>query len=297
MPFRIQVTLVKTDGEWLVDDFTPGHGSRADERRRTGTTSSTSTRTATTDEIRAAWRDAIADLTPADRRFRLYNQAAEVLLDPEQRAAYDAELRRARPGRAGAGRSARAGPIRRRSRCPTSRHRRSCTEARPERRAGRRPGCSPSWRVLAALSVGLAAYLFSQPSEAAVEEATGIGAGRGRAGGRAGAVLRLPHARRGPGRGPRPAHLRLPPRLRRPVRGHPRQRASRPRPWSRSRSSPRPSSGPGTTGSRSCCSSNRPTTNAQTEEPVVYKDQVTVTMERVDDEWLVDDLKTSPVAQ
>ncbi len=43
--------------------------------------------TAGTDEIRAAWRSAIADLTPADRRFRLYNQAAEVLLDDEQRAA------------------------------------------------------------------------------------------------------------------------------------------------------------------------------------------------------------------
>ena len=48
--------------------------------------------TASTEEIRVAWRDAIADLTPADRRFRLYNQAAEVLLDPERRAAHDAVL-------------------------------------------------------------------------------------------------------------------------------------------------------------------------------------------------------------
>ena len=29
---------------------------------------------------------------------------------------------------------------------------------------------------------------------------------------------------------------------------------------------------------------------------MVYKDQVTLTMEQVDDEWLVDDLRTSPVA-
>lgn len=48
--------------------------------------------TASSDEVRAAWKSAIADLDPTDRRFRLANQAAEVLLDPARRAAYDAEL-------------------------------------------------------------------------------------------------------------------------------------------------------------------------------------------------------------
>lgn len=48
--------------------------------------------TASADEIRAAWRQAVADLDPTDRRFRVYNQAAEVLLDPARRTAYDAEL-------------------------------------------------------------------------------------------------------------------------------------------------------------------------------------------------------------
>lgn len=43
-------------------------------------------------EVRAAWKATIADLEPTDRRFRLANQAAEVLLDPDRRAAYDAEL-------------------------------------------------------------------------------------------------------------------------------------------------------------------------------------------------------------
>ena len=43
-------------------------------------------------EIRAAWKAAIADLDPSDRRFRAFNQAAETLLDDERRAAYDAEL-------------------------------------------------------------------------------------------------------------------------------------------------------------------------------------------------------------
>ena len=50
--------------------------------------------TATTDEIRAAWRSAVADLDPTSRRFRLYNEAAEVLLDPERRARYDAAQQR-----------------------------------------------------------------------------------------------------------------------------------------------------------------------------------------------------------
>jgi len=48
--------------------------------------------TASADEIRAAWKSAIADLDPTDRRFRAFNDAAGVLLDEEKRAAYDAEL-------------------------------------------------------------------------------------------------------------------------------------------------------------------------------------------------------------
>jgi len=52
--------------------------------------------TASADEIRAAWRSAVTDLDPTDRRFRVYNQAAEVLLDPGRRASYDAELERGR---------------------------------------------------------------------------------------------------------------------------------------------------------------------------------------------------------
>ncbi len=46
---------------------------------------------ASADEIRAAWRAAVADLDPTDRRFSVYNEAGRVLLDPEQRAAYDAQ--------------------------------------------------------------------------------------------------------------------------------------------------------------------------------------------------------------
>ena len=47
---------------------------------------------ASDDQIRAAWKASIADLDPTDRRFRMRNQAAEVLLDPQSRAAHDADL-------------------------------------------------------------------------------------------------------------------------------------------------------------------------------------------------------------
>lgn len=47
---------------------------------------------ASTDEIRAAWKTAIADLDPGDRRFRAFSEAAAVLLDPVRRAEYDAAL-------------------------------------------------------------------------------------------------------------------------------------------------------------------------------------------------------------
>jgi Mce-associated membrane protein len=47
---------------------------------------------ASADEIRAAWRGQIADLDPTDRRFAALNHAAEVLLDPARRASYDAEI-------------------------------------------------------------------------------------------------------------------------------------------------------------------------------------------------------------
>ena len=52
---------------------------------------------ASADEVRAAWRAEIADLDPTDRRFAVLNQAAEVLLDPARRAAYDAERAAAEP--------------------------------------------------------------------------------------------------------------------------------------------------------------------------------------------------------
>jgi len=47
---------------------------------------------ASAEDIRAAWKSGIAELDPSDRRFRVLNQAAEVLLDPASRAEYDAAV-------------------------------------------------------------------------------------------------------------------------------------------------------------------------------------------------------------
>lgn len=49
---------------------------------------------ATPDEVKAAWRNATDKFEPGSgtSQFRLFNEAADVLLDPVKRAAYDAEL-------------------------------------------------------------------------------------------------------------------------------------------------------------------------------------------------------------
>ena len=51
-------------------------------------------RGASPEEIKAAWRHATDTFEPGSgsAQFRMFNEAADVLLDPERRAAYDAEL-------------------------------------------------------------------------------------------------------------------------------------------------------------------------------------------------------------
>lgn len=68
------------------------------------------------DRVRDAWRAGIAHLGPTDPRFATLNRAAEVLLDPDRRAAYDAELAAAKP--AAAEPEAAARPDRRRTAVP-----------------------------------------------------------------------------------------------------------------------------------------------------------------------------------
>lgn len=124
--------------------------------------------TASDVEIRAAWKTAIADLDPTDRRFRSANQAAEVLLDPARRAAHDAELAAVVPPEPGPEAEPEPEPE---------------AEAEPEPAVGVEPAPSagrsvPSWllavvALLAAGSVALAVWLASDlgTSEDAVEDA------------------------------------------------------------------------------------------------------------------------------
>ena len=63
-------------------------------RTRPGTTCSASPATPAPTEIKAAWRNATDKFEPGSGsgQFRMFNEAADVLLDPERRAAYDASL-------------------------------------------------------------------------------------------------------------------------------------------------------------------------------------------------------------
>ena len=125
---------------------------------------------ASTEEIRAAWRSGIADLDPSERRFRLLNQAAEVLLDPARRTEHDAALAQEErepdeprePGEpAGVAPAADA---------PVSKPAASAS-------ASRLP-LVPGWAlvvlaVLAVLSVGAATLVWAQPNERVVASASG----------------------------------------------------------------------------------------------------------------------------
>jgi Mce-associated membrane protein len=119
--------------------------------------------TAGTDEIRSAWRAAVAELDPTDRRFRVYNQAAEVLLDPAARAAYDAEL---------AAEDAETSSV---ANEPSVEHEPSVELVETTR--GRALWLVPGWALLSvaglvAAALVIAGVLVSKPSDAAVTDDT-----------------------------------------------------------------------------------------------------------------------------
>ena len=255
---------------------------------------------ATTDEIREAWRSAIADLTPADRRFRLYNQAAEVLLDPEQRAAYDAELAAAEP-EPGPEDGPEAGVDADAEADDSPRHEPVTTDQPP---ASPRAGAPlvPTWLIAAlalcaAVAVGVTAYLWQQPSEDAVESAVGTA----RTAAERAAVPLLSYDYRSLDADQQAAHDVITSGYR--SRDYDdlfeviRDNAPATRTVVEVEVIASAVVRAGEDRSEILLFVNRPTTNKATTEPVVYKDQVTLTMERVGDEWLVDDLATSPIGQ
>lgn len=123
-------------------------------------------------EIRSTWRALIADLDPSDPRFRAYNEAAETLLDPARRTAYDATLEPVAPEPVDE-------PVA--DRTPTddqteesSAPVRSTSAAEKSRR---RLPLVPAWLlgvlgVVTALAVVAVVLLWSQPSEGSIESAS-----------------------------------------------------------------------------------------------------------------------------
>lgn len=234
-------------------------------------------RTATTEEIRAAWKAGIADLEPGASRFRVLNEAAEVLLDPRARADYDA-LTASEP--------APAPP--------------AAAPAREEEPAGR-PSVPlvPGWllatlAVVAAATLVAAVWTWQRTTAESVQEAAR--AAQTAAEQAIVPVLSYDHRTLEADRQRARAYLTVD--YRRDydqLFGLISQNA----PSTRTKVSAEVvASGivravPDRV--QVLVFVDRPTTNKLTPEPVVYKDQVTVTMEKVGEDWLVDDLLTSPV--
>lgn len=238
-------------------------------------------------QIRAAWKSAIADLDPTDRRFRAYNQAAEVLLDPTRRAAHDAELAAAAPE-------------------PDPEPEPAGVEAEPaaepapasDRPAGR---SVPAWLLagvaaLTALVVAATAWAWSTPSDTEIAESTR--AAQSAAERAVVPILSYDAASLEDDQAAARAYLTSD------------YRADYDKLFEVIKQNA-PTTGTKVTvevlASGIVRSGedrvsillfvNRPTTNKQQSEPVVYRDQVTLTMQRVDGDWLVDDMVTSPVAK
>ena len=282
-PFRIEVSLVKVEGRVARRQLHPGDGSPASEHRSDATPSWYDVLDVAPDasekEIRAAWKSAIADLDPSDRRFRVLNQAAEVLLDRKARKAYDAELATEDDAADEPG-----------------------TETAEAAASPRRTGwVPPGWLLLAvaavtALVVGACAVLaVTVPSDASVADATR----QAQAAAERAIVPVLSYDASDMKGSQQAAEAYL--------------TADYRDQYDRLFAVLEENAGrTGTVVTAEVVASalvrsgddrvsvllfvNRPTTNKKVTEPVVYKDQVTVTMQKVGDSWLIDDLVTSPAA-
>ena len=183
-------------------------------------------RDASPDEIKAAWRNATDKFEPGSGsgQFRMFNEAADVLLDPARRAAYDASLdagparpaaaphpsrARGRPGGPGDAEPAAGRRRRRAPRAPRAAAEKPRQRRRPARGAGHRwAGLHlVALAVLAVLTVAavVAAVVLGLKvrTEAEVADARDAGAGGRGAGGEGDVLLRLPDTCRPTGSAPR----------------------------------------------------------------------------------------------
>ncbi|KRF37060.1 J domain-containing protein [Nocardioides sp. Soil805] len=247
---------------------------------------------ASADEVRAAWRAGIADLEPGSRRFASLNAAAEVLLDPARRAAYDASL----PEREAAPAVVEEEPV---EDGPDSAGTTGAAEtAGTAGVVGAPPRAVPAWllAVVGLLLAGLlagCAWAWQTTSGETTEEATR--AAQAAAERAIVPVLSYGYESLAEDQARAQGYLTSD------------YRADYDKLFAViSDNAPQTQT---TVEARVVASGivrsgqdrvdvlvfvDRPTTNKLTPEPETYKDQVTVTMQKVGDEWLVDNLVTSP---
>jgi Mce-associated membrane protein len=256
---------------------------------------------ASNDDVRAAWKDRIADLEPGDRRFDTLNRAAKVLLDPPAREAYDETLPEPTPEAEEVVddehplvEEGTPAPVTRPARTRpglATRLRRAPTDEAPSRGV-------PTWLlaglgVLAAGLVGATAWTWTQGAAAegdSAARAAQVAAERA-------VVPVLSYDYESLAADQREAQALM--------TGGYREEYDKlftvlednaPQTQTKVSASVVASGVVRASDERVqvLVFVDRPTTNKLNAEPVVYKDQVTVSMQRVDGEWLVDDLITSP---
>lgn len=249
---------------------------------------------ASADEIRAAWRSGIADLEPGSRRFQTLNQAAAVLLDEGKRAAYDAELAAQAPepdAEVHLDDEPVAGP-------PAVRE--TASETVPAVQTTGRPAVA-TWLLgvlaaVAALSVAAAIWAWQASDDTAVEDATTQA--QSAAEQAIVPVLSYDYESLEADRERAKSHVTADyfkdyDQLFGVITDN--------APSTQTKVSAEViASGIVRSGKDRVdvlVFVDRPTTNKATPQPVVYKDQVTVTMQKVGEEWLIDNLVTSPAAQ
>lgn len=126
-------------------------------------------------EIRSTWRALIVDLDPSDPRFRAYNEAAETLLDPARRTAYDETLEPVAPQPEDEQTDE---PVADRTPANDETEESSApARVTSDAQKSRRLPLVPAWLlvvlgVVTALAVVAVVLLWSQPSEGSIESAS-----------------------------------------------------------------------------------------------------------------------------
>jgi Mce-associated membrane protein len=244
---------------------------------------------ASADEIRVAWKAGIAELDPGDRKFRALNEAAEVLLDADRRAAYDETLEPPDEPDEGPDDSAETGPP------PVG----PGETPAPEAPAASR-GVVPAW-LLAALAVLVAAllacagYLVTQPSDDTIAGATSEAQGAAE---RAATTI-LAYDYRHLDDDQKAADELMTPAYQKKYDALFAQIAANAPEVKAIVTADVVASGIVRSGSdrvQVLVFVNRPTLRADKTEPTVFRDQVVMTMEKSGDDWLVDNMDTNQLA-